>query len=124
MIALQRRNYLETQTEVTSEERDADLILRLEQLLIDNQGYINIEALRENFQITDNDKSGKIDRNEVLLMTTNIMRFNVNLVSLKITKSYRKRNVFPMCIEYDRLVKFSLIFSYQILLFPGYVVLS
>lgn len=73
MIALQRRNYLETQTEVTSEERDADLILRLEQLLIDNQGYINIEALRENFQITDNDKSGKIDRNEVLLMTTNIM---------------------------------------------------
>jgi hypothetical protein len=73
VIALQKRNDLETQAEVTSEERDADLILRLEQLLIDNQGYINIEALRENFQITDYDKSGKIDRNEVLLSPINIM---------------------------------------------------
>ncbi|XP_062585319.1 echinoderm microtubule-associated protein-like 2 [Saccostrea cucullata] len=65
VVALQRRNDQETKAEMTSEERDADLIQRLEQLLIDNLEYFDIEALRQNFRSIDKDKSGKIRRKEV-----------------------------------------------------------
>lgn len=67
VVALQTRNYLETQSEMTSEEKDADLVQRLEELLIDNQGHFDVDSLRENFQHADIEKSGKISKNEVLL---------------------------------------------------------
>lgn len=67
MVALQTKNYLETQSEMTSEEKDADLVQRLEELLIDNQGHFDVDSLRENFQHADIEKSGKISKNEVLL---------------------------------------------------------
>lgn len=67
MVALQTRNYLETQSEMTSEEKDADLVQRLEELLIDNQGHFDVDSLRENFQHADIEKSGKISKNEVQL---------------------------------------------------------
>lgn len=67
MVALQTRNDLETQSEMTSEEKDADLVQRLEELLIDNQGHFDVDSLRENFQHADIEKSGKISKNEVLL---------------------------------------------------------
>lgn len=65
MVALQTRNDLETQSEMTSEEKDADLVQRLEELLIDNQGHFDVDCLRENFQHADIEKSGKIGKNEV-----------------------------------------------------------
>lgn len=52
---------------MTSEEKDADLVQRLEELLIDNQGHFDVDSLRENFQHADIEKSGKISKNEVLL---------------------------------------------------------
>lgn len=67
MVALQTRNDLETQSEMTSEEKDADLVQRLEELLIDNQGHFDVDSLRENFQYADIEKSGKIGKNEVFL---------------------------------------------------------
>lgn len=67
VVALQTKNYLETQSEMTSEEKDADLVQRLEELLIDNQGHFDVDSLRENFQHADIEKSGKISKNEVLL---------------------------------------------------------
>lgn len=67
MVALQTRNDLETQSEMTSEEKDADLVQRLEELLIDNQGHFDVDSLRENFQHADIEKSGEISKNEVLL---------------------------------------------------------
>lgn len=67
MVALQTRNDLETQSEMTSEEKDADIVQRLEELLIDNQGHFDVDSLRENFQHADIEKSGKISKNEVLL---------------------------------------------------------
>lgn len=67
MVALQTKNYLETQSEMTSEEKDADLVQRLEELLIDNQGHFDVDSLRENFQHADIEQSGKISKNEVLL---------------------------------------------------------
>lgn len=67
MVALQTKNYLETQSEMTSEEKDADLVQRLEELLIDNQGHFDVDSLRENFQHADIEKSGKISKNEVQL---------------------------------------------------------
>lgn len=67
MVALQTRNDLDTQSEMTSEEKDADLVQRLEELLIDNQGHFDVDSLRENFQHADIEKSGKISKNEVLL---------------------------------------------------------
>lgn len=67
MVALQAKTYLETQSEMTSEEKDADLVQRLEELLIDNQGHFDVDSLRENFQHADIEKSGKISKNEVQL---------------------------------------------------------
>lgn len=49
------------------EEKDADLVQRLEELLIDNQGHFDVDSLRENFQHADIEKSGKISKNEVSL---------------------------------------------------------
>nr|XP_019922732.2 echinoderm microtubule-associated protein-like 2 [Crassostrea gigas] len=66
VVALQTRNDLETQSEMTSEEKDADLVQRLEELLIDNQGHFDVDSLRENFQYADIEKSGKIGKNEVI----------------------------------------------------------
>ncbi|XP_078329786.1 echinoderm microtubule-associated protein-like 4 [Crassostrea virginica] len=66
VMALQRRNDLETQPEMTLEEKDADLLQRLEDLLIENQGYFNVESLRESFQKTDKEKAGKLNSKEVL----------------------------------------------------------
>lgn len=65
VVALQTRNDLETQSEMTSEEKDADLVQRLEELLIDNQGHFDVDSLRENFQHADIEKSGKISKNEI-----------------------------------------------------------
>ena len=74
-MALQRRNDLETQPEMTLEEKDADLLQRLEDLLIENQGYFNVESLRESFQKTDKEKAGKLNSNEVFQFD-NLMTYN------------------------------------------------
>ena len=81
VMALQRRNDLETQPEMTSEEKDADLLQRLEDLLIENQGYFNVESLRESFQKTDKEKAGKLNSKEVFQFD-NLMTYNVWLYVL------------------------------------------
>ncbi|KAK3096016.1 hypothetical protein FSP39_021958 [Pinctada imbricata] len=66
VLAMQKRNDLEAKPDISQEERDADLLRRLEELLINDQSYFDLPALREAFQSKDKDKAGKLDRNEMV----------------------------------------------------------
>ena len=65
VLAMQKRNDLEAQPDISQEERDADLLRRLEELLVKDHTYFDLPLLRESFQNKDKDKAGKLAKNEV-----------------------------------------------------------
>lgn len=58
------RNDLEPHLDTNQEDKDADLLDRLEDLLVKDNTYFDIETLRAAFQLKDKQKTGKILNDE------------------------------------------------------------
>ena len=65
VMAMHLRNDLEPHMDTNPEEKDADLLRRLEELLVKDNTFFDIEALRLAFQLKDKQKTGKISNDEV-----------------------------------------------------------
>lgn len=65
VMAMQLRNDLAPHLDTNQEDKDADLLRRLEELLVKDNTYFDIETLREAFQLKDKQKTGKILTDEV-----------------------------------------------------------
>ncbi|XP_069102321.1 echinoderm microtubule-associated protein-like 1 isoform X2 [Argopecten irradians] len=65
VLALQCRNDLIPRPEMTSEERDNDILARLEDLLVRSNTFFDLPELREAFQYKDRDKTGRIEKSEM-----------------------------------------------------------
>ncbi|CAC5425874.1 EML1_2 [Mytilus coruscus] len=65
VMAMRLRNDLEPHKDTNQEEKDADLLRRLEELLVKDNTFFDIEALRLAFQLKDKQKTGKISNDEV-----------------------------------------------------------
>ncbi|XP_060076352.1 echinoderm microtubule-associated protein-like 2 [Ylistrum balloti] len=65
VMALQSRNDLIPRPEMTSEEKDNDLLARLEDLLVRSNTFFDLPELREAFQYKDRDKTGRIEKSEM-----------------------------------------------------------
>jgi len=63
-MAMHVRNDLEPHLDTNQEDKDADLLDRLEDLLIKDNTYFDIETLRAAFQLKDKQKTGKILNDE------------------------------------------------------------
>ena len=64
-MAMHLRNDLEPHLDTNQEEKDADLLRRLEELLVKDNAYFDIDILRGAFQLKDKHKTGKITNDEV-----------------------------------------------------------
>lgn len=67
VMALMSRNDLETRQELPPDQRDDDFLKRIEHMLIRDQSFFDIAAIRASFQNHDRNKSGKISTSEVKL---------------------------------------------------------
>ncbi|XP_033726226.1 echinoderm microtubule-associated protein-like 2 [Pecten maximus] len=65
VLALQCRNDMIPRPEMTSEERDNDILARLEDLLVRSNTFFDLPELREAFQYKDRDKTGRIEKSEM-----------------------------------------------------------
>ncbi|XP_076105646.1 echinoderm microtubule-associated protein-like 2 [Mytilus galloprovincialis] len=65
VMAMHLRNDLEPHMDTNPEEKDADLLRRLEELLVKDNTFFDIESLRLAFQLKDKQKTGKISNDEV-----------------------------------------------------------
>ena len=63
-MAMHVRNDLEPHLDTNQEDKDADLLDRLKDLLIKDNTYFDIETLRAAFQLKDKQKTGKILNDE------------------------------------------------------------
>lgn len=63
-MAMHVRNDLEPHLDTNQEDKDADLLDRLEDLLVKDNTYFDIETLRAAFQLKDKQKTGKILNDE------------------------------------------------------------
>lgn len=64
-MAMHSRNDLTPKLDTNQEEKDADLLNRLEDLLVKDNTFFDIDTLREAFQAKDKQKTGKISSDEV-----------------------------------------------------------
>ncbi|XP_048236766.1 echinoderm microtubule-associated protein-like 2 isoform X1 [Haliotis rufescens] len=62
------RNDLTSKQEMSKEQRDYDFLCRLEDLLIQDRTFFDIEVLRKDFQGKDTNRTGKIGRETVFLV--------------------------------------------------------
>lgn len=63
-MAMHVRNDLEPHLDTNQEDKDSDLLDRLEDLLVKDNTYFDIETLRAAFQLKDKQKTGKILNDE------------------------------------------------------------
>ncbi|XP_021366584.1 echinoderm microtubule-associated protein-like 1 [Mizuhopecten yessoensis] len=65
VMALQSRNDMIPRPEMTPEEKDNDILARLEDLLVRSNTFFDLPELREAFQYKDRDKTGRVDKTEM-----------------------------------------------------------